>query len=258
MSTDKLFVVVGAGVSGLAIAAELARSLRVTLLDRLPATGGVLGYQHSTAAALTDECVGAGVVFKLGTTAVRREGTRLLIAGPDGIGWIEHRHLVYAGGSRPATQAELGITGERVAGVFTAPVAIHLMEAGVRLGTNVVVLGAGDWCARAAQELQRQGGVRVTLSSVTFRGWEATAVCGDHRVAQVTLANGDLRRTIDCDAVVLAGQPRPLRNVDGAIRPSPGVTYVQPAAETQSVQAVVAYGRECARRLADQLVGSPS
>ena len=255
---DRPFVVVGAGASGLAVAAELSRTVRVMLVERLPSTGGVLGYEHPVVAALTEACERAGVVFVLGTTAVRRDHTRLLIAGPGGVGWIEYHHLVYAGGSRPATQAELGIGGERLAGVFPAPVAIHLMEAHVRLGNSVVVLGAGDWCARAAHELQQQGAARVTLTSVQFPGWAPTQVCGDSRVAELTLANGDLRRTIDCDAVILAGQPRPLRNVDGAIRPSAGITYVQPAAETQSVQTVVAYGRECATRLADQLVGLPS
>ena len=37
---------------------------------------------------------------------------------------------------------------------------------------------------------------------------------------------------MDCDAVILAASPRPLRNIDGAmLDPSEGVTFVQPLTE---------------------------
>jgi NADPH-dependent 2,4-dienoyl-CoA reductase/sulfur reductase-like enzyme len=251
---DRPVVVVGAGVSGLSVAAQLAPMVPVLVADRLPATGGVLGYQHPVVAALAAECESAGVVFVLGTTAVRRDNARVLLAGPEGVRWTEHCHLVYAGGSRPSTQAELGIAGERLAGVFPAPVAIHLMEADVRLGHNAVVLGTGDWSQRVVEEMMRQG-VKVTLPSVRLPGWTPTRVCGDRRVEALTLVNADREQTIECDAVILAGQARPVRNVDGAIRPSPGVSYVQPIAETQRVHAVMTYARECAKSLAHELQG---
>jgi NADPH-dependent 2,4-dienoyl-CoA reductase/sulfur reductase-like enzyme len=262
-----LVAVVGAGVAGLAAAEELAARGDVVVLDRLPVPGGVLPFDHPAVRALAERCGSAGVRWLLGTTAVRWDRGRLLAVGPSGVGWLDAGHLVFAGGCRPATAAELPVAGPRLAGVLPAPVAIHLAEAKVTLGRRVVIVGTGDW-ARAAREAIAGQRSQVTVvapepaEAVTFRhdalisGWTPVAVSGRGRVSALTLEQAGQRHVLDCDAVILAASARPLRNVDGAIfDPAPGVTYVQPAAETSSWEDVASAARAAAgqvRQMAGQ------
>jgi D-hydroxyproline dehydrogenase subunit alpha len=257
--------VIGAGIAGMAAAAELAGSAEVTMLDRLPVPGGVLPYDLPAVRELAARCRSAGVRWLLGTTAVRWDNGRLLTVGPSGIRWLDAAHLVFAGGCRPATAAELMLAGPRLAGVLPAPVATHLTEAKVTLGRRVVIIGTGDW-ARAARDAVARQRSRVTViapqagQQVSFphdaliSGWAPVAVAGSGRVSTLTLERAGQRHVLDCDAVILAASPRPLRNVDGAIgEPAPAVTFVQHAADEGSWEQVAAASRSAvARLLADQ------
>lgn len=251
-------VVVGAGISGLALAGELGAHLSVTILDRLPAFGGVLGYEDSLVRELQGVVAARQVDVLLGTTAVRWVDHRLLVAGPRGIEWIAADRLVFCGGSRPSTPAELGIGGDRPAGLFSATVAIHLMEAGVRLGENVVLVGSSDWAERAADHIARTGArVAANLdgdephrrSGNEWAGWRVFEVHGAARVSHVIVARDRFRQRISCDAVVLGARPRPLRNVDGAVVDGVDVTFVQPAAATTKAKEVEAFARQAAANL---------
>lgn len=289
MRADPGVLVVGAGACGLALATELAARGAVTVVDRLPAVGGVLGYEHPAIRRLQARADAARVSWLLATTALRWRGDAALVAGPDGIRWLPAGRLVYAGGTRPATATELGIAGARPAGVLAASVALHLLEAGVLLGRRVVVLGGGHWAAVVGAHLARQP---CHVTSVTAAGeepldgadehvlgWHATEIDGRGRVSAVTLApappagfeagpsqlgaappapaHGPSLR-LPCDAVVLATPCRPLRNVDGAVVPgSPGVTFVQPDGTHASVDDAVAAARAAAAELLAPVVPSP-
>ncbi len=265
MSRD-LVAVVGAGVAGLAAAAELAARADVMVLDRLPVPGGVLPYDAPVVRQLEDRCRSAGVQWLLGTTALRWERGRLLAAGPRGIEWLDAAHLIFAGGSRPATTAELPLAGPRLAGVLPAPVAIHLAEAKVTLGHRVVIIGTGDW-AQAAREAilgQRSHVTVVARESASLpsfphdgliSGWMPLAVAGAGRVSSLTLGRAGQQHRICCDAVILADSVRPLRNVDGAIfEDAHRVTFVQPTAEVSSAEEVSAAAR---RAIAGLFSGEP-
>jgi hypothetical protein len=246
----------------MAAAAELASRADVTVVDRLPMTGGVLPYDLAPVRELTSRCRSAGVRWLLGTTAVRWDDGRLLTVGPTGIQWMDATHLVFAGGCRPATAAELTLAGPRLAGVLPAPVAIHLAEAKVTLGRRVVIIGTGDW-ARAARDAIAHQRSRVTLiasqadQQVSFPhdaligGWTPVAVAGNGRVSTLILQRAGQQHVLGCDAVILADSPRPLRNVDGAVgEPAPAVTFIQPAADEGSCwQQVAADSRSAAARL---------
>src|SRR5271168_388176 len=98
-------VVVGAGVAGLTCAQILSTDAHVTLVDRLPAAGGVLPFDHGVVRELVRVAKAADVEFALGSTATRWSGERLLIAAPHAIRWHAADHLVYCGGARPSTPA---------------------------------------------------------------------------------------------------------------------------------------------------------
>jgi NADPH-dependent 2,4-dienoyl-CoA reductase/sulfur reductase-like enzyme len=253
-------VIVGAGVAGLAAAAELAPRARVTVLDRLPAVGGVLGSEHRLVRALEREATAAGATLTLGTTGARWEDGRLLVAGPDGIRRVAADMLVYAGGTRPSTLAEGPVFGSRLAGVLPAPVAERLLDAEVLLGHRVVVAGGGHWARVVLERLARQP-CAVTFAAEDPRvaaggapgapelifGWRLSAVNGRARIGEAVLERGGRRMHVACDALVLAGGERPLRNVDGAVfDPAPGVAYIQPHGPGIEAAEVVA----CARSVA--------
>jgi D-hydroxyproline dehydrogenase subunit alpha len=270
--------IVGAGVAGLAAATELAPRGRVTVIDRLPAVGGVLGYEHQLVRDLSAEASASGAAFSLGTTALRWQDQRLLLAGPEGIRWLSAETLIYAGGTRPAILAELPAAGPRLAGVLPAPVAEHLLEAEVLLGHRVVVAGGGHWARVILERLAHQdcsvtfvaegadGAVdagpragdkaaaelaagRLPAEAV-ITGWALHAVAGSGRITEVILELDGRRLRVACDALVLAGGERPLRNVDGAVfDPAPGVVYIQPHGPQLMATDVAAAARVAAHEI---------
>ena len=155
-------IVVGAGLAGLAAAALLARDADVALVERLPAIGGLAGWEDPLARRLDAEGRAAGVRQLLGATALRWEAGELLVAAPGVIHRLAADHLVFAGGTRPATPAELRLAGDRPAGIVSATVAEHLLGARVRLGRLPLVYGVSHWAEPIAHHLHGQGlAVRV-------------------------------------------------------------------------------------------------
>jgi hypothetical protein len=241
----------------------------VTVIDRLPAVGGVLGYEQPLVRELAREAAAAGAVLALGTTATRWSGDRLLLAGPDGIRWLGADTLVYAGGTRPATLAEGPVAGSRLAGVLPAPVAEHLLEAEVLLGHRVVVAGGGHWARVILGRLARQSchvtflaedpesAERHTGRVSTIEGWRLLTVSGRGRISEAVLERDGRRMRLACDALVLAGGERPLRNVDGAVfDPAPGVVYVQPHGREHQASDVAVEARRIAREIHSRTDGA--
>lgn len=252
-------VVVGAGIAGLAAAAELADDRAVTLVDRLPAVGGACGYENPVVRSLEAACRDGDVSLLLGTTALRWSSGRLLVAAPGSIRWLDADRLVIAGGCRPGTAAELRVAGSRLAGVVSATVAIHLLDAGVRLGHNPILLGESDFAAEVAARLHRtRTPVRVVAPEAAatpayadewWPGWRGSRARGTGRVRELEVARGDRREWLACDAVILADGIRPLRNVDGAFAEADPATFIQLAAPHVAVDEVVAFARAAAMSL---------
>jgi len=229
------FLVVGAGPSGLGCSTELARHGEVVLFDRIPVPGGTAGWTRPTTRRLTQAAVARGVTLRLGETALGYDGHELVVASPTGIHHVQGRHLFFAGGLRPATPANLDIDGDRPAGVLPATVAEHLLHTGVRLWNTVVLLGDGPW-ARPIADLCRESGTRVVAVS-DLADWgdqrvdrpARLSVRGRDRITHVRLQLSTADLDIPCDALLLAADPQPNRNVTGAlIEGAPGVTYHQP------------------------------
>lgn len=251
--------VVGAGIAGLAVAAELAVERAVTVIDRLPAVGGGCGYEHPLVRSLEAACRDGDVSFLLGTTALRWSNGRLLVAAPGSIRWLDADRLVIAGGCRPGTTAELRLAGSRLAGVVSATVATHLLDAGVRLGCDPIILGETDFAAEVAGRLRRaRTSVRVVAPEAVatpayadewWPGWRGSRTRGTGRVRELEIAHGDRREWLACDAVILADGIRPLRNVDGALAAQDPATFVQLAASHATLDEVVAFARAAASTL---------
>lgn len=257
---ERPYVVVGAGLAGLAAAEALSVRAPVQLVERLPASGGMWGYEHPLVRELTRRCERAGVQFRLGMTALRWVEGRLLIIGPGIRTWLEAEKIVFAGGTRPAIPAELPLTGGRLAGVFQATVAHHLLDAHIDLGRQVVVHGLGDWAELVVPDLLERCNVTIVgghhSDSVPWPGvrwWPSYRPVRAHgvgRIEKVTVDRGRLQHDLPCDALILAADPRPIRNIDGAIRDSDDVTFVQALQLGLGPDAVVDHAIAAVARLA--------
>jgi thioredoxin reductase len=255
--SEPVVAIVGAGVTGLACAAALAPHARAEVVDRIPVIGGVLGWDHPASRGLASEATATGARLHLGETAIRWDGYTLMAIGPDGVRRIEASALVIAAGSRPLGRAELGLTGPRPAGILPATVACHLSETGLLIGRRPAVIGGGDWAARALERLLHAGADTIELiapagilrplpesEQITRRtGTRPVAVEGVHRVTGVRIDGGE---RIDCDAVVLAHELAPLRNVDGAVWEGPRTVFAQPGDDPTTIAAAITAGQRAA------------
>jgi NADPH-dependent 2,4-dienoyl-CoA reductase/sulfur reductase-like enzyme len=232
-------VVVGAGLTGLRLASQLADREPVTLVDRVPVLGGHAGYNHPEVRRFERTLRGAQVTMWLGATACRWQQNRLLVVGHDVIRWLPARHLFVAAGARPATAAELGLVGERGAGVFAATVAKHLLQTRAVHWDRPVVIGHTRWAQEVAAHMHARGAhVTAVISrsspspdwaDETWAGWTPHRVHGTPRVDGLAIVRDGDTATIACDAIILADGPRPIRNIEGAIaEDANGVTYSPP------------------------------
>jgi NADPH-dependent 2,4-dienoyl-CoA reductase/sulfur reductase-like enzyme len=253
-------IVVGAGIAGLAAGVDLAERADVQIIERLPAPGGTWEFDHPVVKSLVRECRLRHAQLECGHTALRWRDQRLLVIGPGRREWVDADHLVFAGGTRPATPAELPVFGSRPAGLFVATVAHHLLEAQIKLGRRIALCGNGYWAELVVKDLP--AGTHVAFVSDgpvpeppagvwidSFRGHRPVEVVGNDRVQSLVTEAGGERRVLRCDAVVLAGDLRPLRNVDGAVVDAPDVTYVQPTAAVLTAHDVVEYARKAVSTL---------
>ncbi len=238
-------VVAGAGQSGLRVAVELAGlGFDVSLVERLPASGGQEP-ERPLADEFTAVALARAVTIRLGTCAVAWDGRALSTLGVDGWGRIDANSLIVATGCRPATRAELGIAGDRCAGVIPSSAAIHLLESGVLVGRRPAVVGGGEQACRVAELLLESGALAVTVvapdgaqpmpaGADVYDGWNAQHLQGTARVESLTIARDGVRERVIADALILASGRIPARNIEGAVFGGPNVVYCQPMDDPKS------------------------
>jgi pyruvate/2-oxoglutarate dehydrogenase complex dihydrolipoamide dehydrogenase (E3) component len=261
--------VVGAGRCGLLASTALAEaSCRVTLVERLPSPGGQEP-ERPEAEELASRAECAGVEFELGTLGVRWTGTSLQTLGVAGAADLDADRLLVTTGSRPATRAELGIAGDRSAGIFPGSAALHIVESGVLVGRRPVIVGTGSLAATLVSVLKHAGAEEVTVvapegpcdarisaADRIFSGWHVLAAHGGPRVQAVELVRGPGRADgvrVFCDALILAHRRIPMRNVEGAIHGGANVAYCQSEADPKSAHDAEACAEGAVERLLAEL-----
>ena len=247
--------VIGAGAAGMSAGALCAENgLKTLIVDREELPGGVLlqcihngfGLHYfkeeltgpEYAARLEAKARKSGAEFKMGATVMDLQDCGefkelTLYSGDDGVTVVRARAVVMAMGCRERNRGNLGIPGDRPAGIFTAGLAQRLLNMdGCLPGKTAVIVGSGDiglimarrltWCGlkvRTVVEIQPHPsglsrniaqclddfGIPLRLSTVV------TKICGRERVEAVKIAplvNGepDLAReeTVECDTVLFS------------------------------------------------------
>lgn len=253
METD--VAVIGAGAAGMSAGALCAENgLRTLIIDRESLPGGVLlqcihngfGLHYfkeeltgpEYAARLENKARTAGAVFLMNTSVMDLRDNRsckelTLYSGADGVTVVHAKAVILAMGCRERNRGNLGIPGDRCAGIFTAGLAQRLLNMeGCLPGKTAVIVGSGDiglimarrltWCgiqvktvveilphpsglSRNIAQCLNDFGIPLRLST------GVTGIHGHDRVEYVTIAplvNGqpDLSREerIDCDTVLFS------------------------------------------------------
>lgn len=184
---------------------------------------------------------------------------------PGEAGEVRAKTVIYAAGARERHAFEIGITGDRVAGIYTAGEAQTLMDVyGVMPGKEVVIVGSGDVGlimarrfslegakVKAVIELMRRpGGLARNLTILDdfgiplYLGHKVVSVKGRKRVERVKVMRVDLdlqpipgtEFEISCDTVIISVGLKPrvklLKDAGALIDPSTGGPVVNEYLET--------------------------
>lgn len=208
--------VVGAGPSGMAVAARLANAGRSVEVfeDQLEAGGGISALGPSEAAAFApilnafrDAEAAGRVVLRTRTTAGGLYGKDLLVVGPDGAEIVSAAALVLACG---AHDGALAFEGNDVPGVMSARAAGWLLARGVLVGESVAVVvpaGGGPFgvsYARALEQACESAGLAEDeRPGVAVLHGEPLRVKGASRAKAVVVQTAEGERTVQADAVLI-------------------------------------------------------
>ncbi len=266
-------VVIGGGAAGLSAALRAHElGLSVLILDENEKLGGSLSACIGAGAGVKLEanCRGADIIGAL-VRSVEKSGVEYVLnahaieirnysdmekvviyTSPDGVKEIRAGSVIYAAGAREIHQFEAGITGDRVAGIYTVGEAqSYMRKYGMLPGRRVVVTGADDAGLAMGMALAKEG-VEVTLVGEVFDGEYAneireklgalgvnlylthnvTEIRGKGRVERAKVVDvhdvgaSEQGRWIECDAVILSAglvpKVKPLKKIGVMIAPSTG------------------------------------
>lgn len=256
-------VIAGAGRSGLHAARMLAAAgVEVTVVERLPEPGGQ--EPERDARSLAKAATRAGARLVCGTLAAEFDDAGVRILGVDGTAVLPAQALVLATGSRPSTRAELGIQGDRGAGLLPGPVAHHYLDSGVLPGRHPLVVGDGQLAEHLCHQLRRAGAVEIcsVRSTTVTADWPVTrtvaparllSVHGFPRLTSAVVSREGENVRIQTDAVLLASGRVPMRNVEGAVLPGPRVVDCFSSADPKSDQDATSTAEVATRRVLDLL-----
>jgi NADPH-dependent 2,4-dienoyl-CoA reductase/sulfur reductase-like enzyme len=268
-------VVIGGGPAGLAAAIRAKElGLEVLLLDEKDYLGGILpqcihpGFGlHYFREDLTGPEFAHRLVEKVESLGIeiRKEATVLNISlegkwrkvkyvSPQGLEYIDTKSVIYAAGAREKHRFEVGILGDRVAGVFTAGEAQTMMDIyGIMPGKKVVIVGSGDVGLIMARRFALEGAeVKGVIELMPYPGGLARNIVqclqdfniplylghrvleikGKRRVERVVVSSVDGKNQfeIPCDTVVLSVGLTPrvkmLKRIGVNIDPATGGPYV--------------------------------
>jgi len=193
---DADVVVVGAGASGMTIAAALAKRGRsVELVDDALALGGassaLVGDDARAWSGVRDAFAGSGATLRLRTTAGGFYGDDLLVVGDEGAEVLSARAFVLAPGAHDGV---LAFEGNDLPGVMSARAAGWLLARGIVPGEEVVVALAGGGPFGEAY-------ARASEAKIV-RGVPKRAR-GTSRVKEVIVETDRGEEAFDCDALLV-------------------------------------------------------
>ena len=186
-------VIVGGGPAGLSAGIRASEDgLKVLILEEREYLGGILpqcvhpgfGLHYfredltgpEFAHRLVEKIKNLNVDFILESTVldISVDGKFKVVkfVSPRGLEYVQTLAIIYAAGARERHRFEIGIYGDRVAGVFTAGEAQTLMDIyGIMPGRDVVIVGSGDVGLIMARRFALEGArVRAVIELMPYPG----------------------------------------------------------------------------------------
>lgn len=187
-------VVIGGGPAGMAAAAKAKElGLNVLLLDENDYLGGILpqcihpgfGLHYfkeeltgpEFASRLAKRLVELGVEYRTAARVLEIKNYSdlekvVIFTSPAGVYQVWAKAIIYAAGARERHAFEIGIVGDRVAGIYTAGEAQTLMDIyGVLPGKEVVIVGSGDVGLIMARRFALEGAkVKAVVELMPYPG----------------------------------------------------------------------------------------
>ncbi|AIU69896.1 pyridine nucleotide-disulfide oxidoreductase [Thermococcus eurythermalis] len=187
-------VVIGGGPAGMAAAVRAKElGLNVLLLDENDYLGGILPqcihpgfglhyYKEELtgpefASRLARKLVELGVEYKTAARVLEIKNYSdlekvVIFTSPSGVYQVWAKAIIYAAGARERHAFEIGITGDRVAGIYTAGEAQMLMDIyGVLPGKEIVIVGSGDVGLIMARRFALEGAkVKAVIELMPYPG----------------------------------------------------------------------------------------
>ncbi|WP_203226279.1 NAD(P)/FAD-dependent oxidoreductase [Thermococcus sp. 2319x1] len=187
-------IVIGGGPAGLAAAVKAKKlGLKVLLLDENEFLGGILPQCIHPGFGLhyfKEELTGPEFAYRFVkqvkelniehyTNAYVLEienysdlEKRVVFSSPKGVMEVWGKTIIYAAGARERHASEIGIVGDRVAGIYTAGEAQTLMDIyGVMPGKEVVIVGSGDVGLIMARRFALEGAkVKAVIELMPYPG----------------------------------------------------------------------------------------
>jgi len=187
-------VVIGGGPAGMAAAIRAKElGLKVLLLDDNDYLGGILPqcihpgfglhyYKEELtgpefAARLAKKLVELGVEYRTAARVLEIKNYSdlekvVIFTSPSGVYQVWAKAIIYAAGARERHAFEIGITGDRVAGIYTAGEAQTLMDIyGILPGREVVIVGSGDVGLIMARRFALEGAkVKAVVELMPYPG----------------------------------------------------------------------------------------
>lgn len=187
-------VVIGGGPAGMAAAVRAKElGLNVLLLDENDYLGGILPqcihpgfglhyYKEELtgpefASRLARKLVELGVEYKTAARVLEIKNYSdlekvVIFTSPSGVYQVWAKAIIYAAGARERHAFEIGITGDRVAGIYTAGEAQTLMDIyGVLPGKEIVIVGSGDVGLIMARRFALEGAkVKAVIELMPYPG----------------------------------------------------------------------------------------
>ncbi|NJE06556.1 FAD-dependent oxidoreductase [Thermococcus sp. M36] len=187
-------VVIGGGPAGMAAAVKAKElGLSVLLLDDNDYLGGILpqcihpgfGIHYfreeltgpEFAARLAKRLVGLGVEYRTAARVLEIKNYSdlekvVVFTSPSGAYQAWAKAVIYAAGARERHAFEIGIVGDRVAGIYTAGEAQTLMDIyGILPGKEIVIVGSGDVGLIMARRFALEGAkVKAVVELMPYPG----------------------------------------------------------------------------------------
>ncbi|ADY01567.1 monooxygenase FAD-binding protein [Vulcanisaeta moutnovskia 768-28] len=155
------YTVIGAGLAGLSLALELRRlGVDIEVIEYRDYAGGIHALIPEVRGVINDAL--NEVNIRLITTAIKIDST-VYEVWRGGYRRLSDNALV-ATGFRVMTMPELGIYGERPAGIYPHHAVLDMLHYDLLPGKNVIIYGDNTYAISLARELMRRGATAHVVS----------------------------------------------------------------------------------------------